>query len=109
MHVQEAGVNPKLKSRIDPLMDLPEDLWLRIFSYMDIRSLLDSCALVCHTWLGIVYQMTGKHLSFTGERLCRDCYKEVSQLQEQFASVEHQILHLVDGQEFWNSSPLADT
>ena len=70
---QEAGVITKPKARGSPLLYLPEDLWLRIFSHLDVKTLLHSCALVCHTWLELVYQLTGKHLSFTGECNCEEC------------------------------------
>ena len=79
-------VVPKPKGRGSPLLKFPEGLWLRILSNLDIKSLFDSCALLCHTWLEFVYQLTGKHLSFTGDCKCKQCELQVSQFQKLIAS-----------------------
>ena len=85
--VQEARIIPKPAVRHHPVVYLPEDLWLRTLSYMDTKTLLDSCALVCHTWLDCVYQLTGKHLSFTGKRTCDQCDVQVSLFLGMIASL----------------------
>ena len=76
--MQEAGIILQPEVRLSPLIDVPGDLWLHIFSYMDVKSLLHPCALVSRTWLEFVYEVTGKHLSFTGERVCKHCEQQVS-------------------------------
>lgn len=84
-YIQEAGVNPKSTVESDmrsSLSYLPADLWLRVLSHVDMKTLFASCALVCHPWLGFVYDMTEKHLSFTGDHVfCGFCTKQVSQFR----------------------------
>ena len=56
---------------------LPDDLLLRVFSFIDTKKLLRSCALVSHSWLHLIYQLTGKSLSIIGACDCDKCYYPV--------------------------------
>ena len=85
LYIQEAGVIPRPTVERDmrsSVSYLPADVWRRVLSHVDMRTLFASCALVCHTWLGFVYDITEKHLSFSGDHIfCGFCAKQVRQFQ----------------------------